>query len=188
MARIATGALKGLTLTIPQHIRATEDKVRQALFNIVGSHVEGANVLDGFAGSGALGLEALSRGADRVVFLESHPECLRAIRANVAKLSPEAMVGIWEIVQGDVLSRLPAVAQRFGVFDLVLLDPPYDGPWGKKALHVVAACGILAPAGLVCLEHARQSQISQAVGPLKRMTQHRYGDTVLSFYQLAGST
>ena len=182
MARITSGFLKGLVLTTPRHIRVTEEKVRQALFNILGSQVVGARVIDGFAGSGALGLEALSRGAEFVVFLESHPACLKAIQRNVARMASGAIPGRWEIEPGEALRSLCRL-RRAGPFDLIVLDPPYQGDWGKKSLNVVAECGILAPAGILCVEHARRNELPSHVGPLVVMKQHRYGETVLSFYQ-----
>ncbi len=185
MARIAAGALKGLQLTVPRHIRATEEKVRQALFNILGESVEGARVLDGFAGSGALGLEALSRGAAGVIFLEAHPACLSAIRENLARVPSGRVTAQMEVRRGDALRSLQALGQAGERVDLILLDPPYDGDWGKKALNAASACGILAPSGTLCLEHARQSVLPMTVGPLALRKQHRYGDTVLSFYQVA---
>jgi len=186
MPRIAAGALKGMALSVPRHIRATESKVRQAIFNILGAQVEGAKVLDGFAGSGALGLEALSRGAARVVFLESHPACLRAIRQNLDRVKPELVPGRWEVRPGNVLRSVEELAGR-GSFELILLDPPYEGPWGKKSLLVVAECGILNAAGVLCMEHARRVELPPRVGHLALVAQHRYGQTVLSFYRLAES-
>lgn len=182
--RIAAGSLKGLTLRVPRHIRATEDKVRQALFNVLGSGIVGARVIDGFAGSGSLGLEALSRGARLVVFLESHPACLRAIRANLARLDAAGVEGRWQVWPGDALRRLRQLARRGPPVDVILLDPPYGGSWGKKSLNVVAGCGILSPAGVLCVEHARPNELPLRVGPLAMVKQHRYGETVLSFYRL----
>lgn len=184
MPRIAAGALKGLTIRAPRRIRPTGDKVRQALFNILGSRVPGARVLDGFAGSGALGIEALSRGAARVVFLESHPACVAAIRQNLSRIRPGAVAGHGEVMRGDVLRSLQTLAGRRERFDLILLDPPYEGAWGRKTLNAVAECAILPPAGFLCLEHPRANQPPSQIGPLALVTQHRYGETVLSFYQV----
>jgi len=183
MARIVSGVLKGMVLAVPRHIRATEEKVRQALFNILGSSVVGARVIDGFAGSGALGLEALSRAAQLVVFLESNPTCVRAIQHTLARITPGTIPGRGEVCRGDALRSLRALADQGERFDLILLDPPYQGNWGKKTLNTVAECGMLTPHGVVCLEHARQSELPSAVGQLAVRTQHRYGDTVLSFYR-----
>lgn len=182
MVRITTGSLKGFVVTVPRHIRATEGKVRQALFNILGSRVVGAQVIDGFAGSGALGLEALSRGAGFVAFLERHPLCARTIQGNLDRITPGAVSGRWLIVRGDALQSMRSLASQSGPFDVVLLDPPYAGGMGKKALQSVAECAILARTGIVCLEHAHRRQAQPAVGSLTLTTQHRYGETVLSFY------
>lgn len=185
MIRISAGSLKGRRLVVPRHIRASEGKVRQALFAIVGEAIVGARMVDGFAGSGALGVEALSRGAATVVFLESDPASLQAIRRNLTSLPQDAVMGRWEVLRGDALKSLQRLAQEGQRFDVVVLDPPYGGLWGKKSLNVVADCGILAPTGLLCLEHARHSSVPAEVGPLALRKQHRYGETVLSFYQLA---
>ncbi|MBI3087501.1 MAG: 16S rRNA (guanine(966)-N(2))-methyltransferase RsmD [Candidatus Omnitrophica bacterium] len=198
MVRIAAGTLKGAVIRVPRHLRATGDKVRQALFNILGEQVRGARVLDGFAGSGALGIEALSRGAARVVFLESHPVCVRVLRENLARLPREigaaaisrglpvgAVNRQWEVLAGPIGRTARTLARRGETFDLILLDPPYRGEWGRKSLKVVVECAMLSPVGWVCLEHACQSQPPPAVGPLGLVKQHRYGETVLSFYGMA---
>ena len=180
--RIAAGALKGMVVKAPPRLRATEGKVRQALFNILGERVMGARVVDGFAGSGALGLEALSRGASLVLFLEADPACVQTMQATLARLAPEPGIGRWEIVPGDALRGLRAVAARHGPFDLIILDPPYEGSWGKKSLNVVADCAMLAPAGMLCMEHALRNEPPAESGSLKLRKRHRYGGTVLSFY------
>jgi len=181
MAHIAAGTLKGFRLAAPRHIRLTEGKVRQALFNILGSRVIGARVVDAFAGSGALGLEALSRGAREAVFLESDPRCCRALRQNLLRIGAGRVDGEGRLVPGDVLRTLPRL--RGGPVDLLLMDPPYQGALGTKALRVASACGILAASGSLCLEHARHADVPREVGELTLSTQHRYGQTVLSFYQ-----
>ena len=183
MARIIAGALKGMTLTVPRHIRPTEGQVRHALLNIVQPLIEGARVIDGFAGSGALGLEALSRGAGCVVFLESHPDCVQAIHDNLRRASDRAPLGQGEVCRGDAVRSLRALARRRAPFDLIVFDPPYQSDDGKKALNVVADCAMLSPTGIICLEHARHREAPPAVGPLELMKQHRYGETVLSFYR-----
>ncbi|MBI2884750.1 MAG: 16S rRNA (guanine(966)-N(2))-methyltransferase RsmD [Candidatus Omnitrophica bacterium] len=183
MIRVAAGALRGLMLTAPKHIRPTESKVRQALFNIVGEAVQGAVVVEVCAGSGALGIEALSRGAKLAVFLEAHPVCVRALERNLAQIPSGRIEGTWEVLPGDAFRTLPLLGRRGVQADLVLLDPPYDEETGKKALNAVAACGILTPTSLLCLEHPRWGALPPTVGSLARVKQHRYGETVLSFYQ-----
>jgi len=183
MAKITGGQFKGLTLIVPKTIRATEAKVRQAVFNILGSFVEGARVLDGFAGSGALGLEALSWGAEFAAFIESDPEAVVAIRDNLARLERQLPRSAWRLIHGEVAWGMKQLATSESLFDIILLDPPYHSLEGKKALNSVVECAILAPSGVVLLEHDRRTEPPASVGPLRRGKRHRYGDTVLSLYQ-----
>jgi 16S rRNA (guanine966-N2)-methyltransferase len=183
MIRITGGTFRGLSLVTPRTIRATEAKVRQAIFNILGSAIGGARVLDGFAGSGALGCEALSRGAEFVAFVESDPEAVAAIRDNLERLAGEVSRSAWRVVNLDLGRGLRHLKQLEAPFDVVLLDPPYRTDAGKKALNAVVECAILAPAGVVVVEHDGRTEMPASVGPLQRGPRHRYGDTVLSLYQ-----
>ena len=184
MIRITGGAWKGRVLAAPKAVRATEAKVRQAFFNIMGQAMEGSRVLDGFAGSGSVGLEALSRGAAFVAFIESETEAALSIRDNVEKLDPDLGRETWRIIHLDFERGLRQLAGVEPPFDLIWLDPPYRSEEGKNALNAVAGCAILAPAGIVAVEHHRRADIPAAVGSLQQWKQHRYGDTVLSFYRV----
>jgi len=183
MAKITAGQFKGVALLVPKDIRATEAKVRQALFNILGAYIEGARVLDGFAGSGALGLEALSRGAAFVAFVEPEGEAVVAIRDNLARVERELERSAWRVIQADIWRGLKALAGAEPPFDLVLMDPPYRRDEGKKALKAIVEYGILAPTGIVVVEHEQRANLPSVIGPLQQTRKHRYGDTVLSFYQ-----
>jgi len=182
MLRIAAGRFKGMRLAAPPAIRATGAKVRQALFNILAEAVEGSRVLDAFAGSGALGLEAFSRGAAFVAFIESDTEAVMAIRENLARLASELPREAWRVIHMDIDRGLRQAARAEPPFDLILFDPPYRADDGKKALNTVVECAMLAPAGIVAVEHDRRTILPASVGPLREWKQHRYGDTVLSFY------
>jgi 16S rRNA (guanine966-N2)-methyltransferase len=182
-SRITGGQFKGLSLVMPRQIRATEAKVRQALYNILGSSIEGARVLDGYAGSGALGFEALSRGAAFVAFIESDTEAVMSIRDNLARLGSELPRSAWRLLHLEVERGLRQLAEAERLFDIVLFDPPYRTEEGKKALNAVVECAILAPAGLVAMEHHQRTVLPRSVGPLQQYKRHRYGDTVLSFYR-----
>ena len=181
--RITGGLFKGFPLVMPRQIRATAAKVRQALYNILGSSIEEARVLDGFAGSGALGLEALSRGAAFVAFIESDTDAVMSIRDNLARVESQLPRSAWRLVHLDVERGLRQLATAEPPFDVILLDPPYRTEEGKKALNTVVECAILAPAGLVAIEHDQRTLLPSSIGPLQQRTRHRYGDTVLSFYQ-----
>lgn len=183
MPRIAGGQFKGIPLAVPGGIRATEGKVRQAIFNILGPAVVGARVLDGFAGSGALGLEALSREAAFVAFIESDPEAVVAIRDNLARLDNDLARGAWRVVHAPIERGLRALAESEAPFDIALFDPPYRTDEGKKALNALVRYAMLAPAGIVGIEHDQRTALPSTIGPLQQRKTHRYGDTVLSFYQ-----
>ena len=183
MASITGGRFKGLPLVIPRHVRATEAKVRQAVFNILGSFIEGARVLDAYAGSGAYGFEALSRGASFVAFLESDTEAVLAIRDNLGRLSRELPRDAWRLVHLDAERGLRQLAKVEPPFDVVVFDPPYHTDEGKKALNTVVEYAMLAPAGVVVIEHHRRTEWPATIGSLQRGKRHRYGDTVLSLYQ-----
>jgi len=170
-------------LRAPKDIRVTSAKVRQALYNILAPVIEGSRVLDGFAGSGALGVEALSRGAAFAAFVDSSPEAVISIRDTLARLGAEVPRSAWRVLHLEVDRGLRALAASEPPFDLVILDPPYGAAEGKKALNSVVDYAILAPAGIVVVEHHQRTALPEAIGPLHQFKRHRYGDTVLSFYR-----
>lgn len=174
--RITGGEARGTPLSEPRgvRLRPTTALVREALFNIIGPKVVGARVLDLFAGTGALGLEALSRGAAHAVFVERERAACEAILRNLgaAGMSDRATV---------LRGRLPeALRWVEPPFDLVFLDPPYGTPEGDETL--VELHRVLAPGGLVVYEHAaRYNPPGRPVG-LALVDERTYGDTTLSFY------
>ena len=181
--RIIGGSLRGRTLRAPRGraTRPTADRVREALFSILGD-VEGLDVLDLFAGSGALGLEALSRGAARATVVEASRPALAALKVHVAALAGE---GTAEIVPGDAqvaLRRLAAGERRFG---LAFLDPPYAAAGRGSVLAELVGQGLLLPGAWVVLEHATRDEAPMPPPPLERRFDRTYGDTTLTFYRLA---
>ena len=167
---------------MPKPIRATQAKVRQALFNILGDSIVEARVLDGFAGSGAIGLEALSREAAFVAFVESDTDAVLSIRDHLSRLDLELPRSAWRVVHLDIERGLRQLAKEEAPFDLIFFDPPYRSDEGKKALNVVVDCAMLRPLGFVVIEHERRVLPPTSVGSLQQWKRHRYGDTVLSFY------
>jgi len=174
--RIVGGTLGGRVLRAPggSDTRPTSEKVREAIFNILGP-VDG-RVLDLFAGSGGLGIEALSRGAERATFVDSRKSALAAIRANLRDLGIEDRA---DVIAGDavaVAARPTEVPWR-----LVFADPPYRSDLAARAvLAIPAAC--LAPDAVIVIEHDRRNVPPEALGSLLRTDQRRYGDTLVSFY------
>ena len=161
--------------------RPTSDKLRETLFNVLGTRVAGSRFADLYAGSGAVGLEALSRGAAFCCFAEKSREAVAAIRANVAALKVPASE--WGL-EGRGVSRVLGEASGFGQpWNLVFLDPPYEAAEEYSAtLAALGGGGLLAEGALVVAEHARKASLPASVGVLERTRVLEQGDAALSFY------
>jgi len=178
--RIIAGAFKGRRLApVKGRIRPTAAKVREAVFSILGPAVLGARVLDLFAGTGALGIEALSRGAAEAVFVEDHPESLRVLRRNLEALGLADRTTVWPLPVTTALKKLAGQGERFG---LAFLDPPYGGGDAAAALSALASLHLLPPGARVVVEHSRRESLPEACGALTRLEVRRYGDTQVAFY------
>jgi 16S rRNA (guanine966-N2)-methyltransferase len=183
--RLTGGLDRGRRLIAPRggRTRPTAAKVREAIFNILGPPPDG-QVLDLYAGTGALGLEALSRGAASVVFVEREHAPLAALRRNIKELGFEDRA---TILGADVCTGLRRlVASREARFSWVFLDPPYV----KEAAGVLAelsGSGLLTPCAVVVLEHDRRHRPPESVGNLFLTDRREYGDTELSFFRASGS-
>ena len=176
--RIIAGAFKGRKLEAPTWagVRPTSDKLRETLFNIVASRVPGAAVLDVFAGSGALGLEALSRGASRAVFIEHDRRAAALIATNIARCGVEERCAIIR----DAAERALQNSIDGDPFGLVMLDPPYA--FGALADAVHAAAKHLAPEGLLILEHASR-RTPPPIESVTAVRAVRSGDSSLTFFE-----
>jgi 16S rRNA (guanine966-N2)-methyltransferase len=181
--RIVAGAWKGRRLRVPagNRVRPTPDRVREALFSIVAGEIEGARVLDAYAGTGALGLEALSRGAANVVFVEADREVAGLLRQNVASLAGGGRARV-------VLGRVETLLRRGQLavpFDVVFADPPYRSGGGPGFLAGLVEGRVLAPGALVVVERDERSPAAEAPagGGLVRIRTARYGRTCLDFYR-----
>jgi 16S rRNA (guanine966-N2)-methyltransferase len=177
--RVIAGKFKGRRLAAPtwSGLRPTSDKLKGTLFEILGAAIPGARVLDGCAGSGALGIEALSRGAAEVVFVERDARAIALLSENLERCG---VAGGYAMMRGElagVLSQLPATLR----FDVILLDPPYDDP--AASAMVGEAAQRLAPDGLVVLEHARRVPPPLRSRDLVLSRQVRSGDSGLAFYR-----
>lgn len=159
--------------------RPTGDRVREALFSILGDMIEGARVLDLFAGTGALGLEAVSRGAERAVLVEKDPAAAAVIRENIAALGARPAA---ELIADDWIAALESLAGRGDPFDLVLADPPYLDRAGENILAGIGRSGILTQDGLAVLEHPVEAEGSVPIEGWRLLVRKKYGRTILSFY------
>lgn len=179
--RIVAGRLRGRRLSVPaaSELRPTSDRVREALFNILGQDLTGFDVLDLFAGTGALGFEALSRGARRVVFVESHPKTAAALRRTAEELGVdrEARVIVGRVE--DVLDR----ARLGGPYHVVVADPPYDATGESKLVAGVDAGGLLGLHGTLVVERESRATPDPGTVGLRLVRTAQYGRTALDFFK-----
>jgi 16S rRNA (guanine(966)-N(2))-methyltransferase RsmD len=176
--RITTGQYKGRQLKVPKGIRPTQNKVRKAFFDILGD-IQGLSFLELFAGSGAMGFEAVSRGVSELTLVEYNRDCLMAIKKNIASLKPKAC----SLYPLEAEKAVQALFKEKRNFNIIFLDPPYYKDLAKKALQTLSAYDILAPNGFVIIQHFKKDNLPDALGDLALFKQKAYGDTVLSFYR-----
>ena len=179
---ILAGAFKGRAVKRPRGVRMTSEKVKGAVFDILADAVRGAAFLDLCAGSGSVGLEALSRGAASVTWVERDPVCCRALRDNVALIcGTSAETGTTQVLGHDAPTAVRQLAGRGTAFDLIFFDPPYDDiSLLKKTLQGVGAHAILRASGWLIVEHERRVDLLQLIGNIHIVRQYHYGGTVLS--------
>ena len=174
--RVITGKYKGRSLVAPKtDTRPTLDRMKETLFNIVNVSLQGANVLDLFAGSGQIAIECLSRGASRAILCDNSRDAVAAIKANFDKIgvTPELMFCDWR----DCLKRLPCQ------MDFVFIDPPYKMGLYIEVLQQLDKLNVLKPNGFVVCEHAAEDDLPTAVGNLICFDCRKMGTVKFSFYQ-----
>ena len=177
--RIIAGEFKGRRIDAPKgsDTRPTLDRVKESLFGIIQFELYGRTVLDLFAGSGSLGIEAMSRGARLVVFNDASSECARLIRQNLEKLHASSA---FEVFARDGLDLLTMLERRQAQFDIVFLDPPYDCD-ATEVLSEISSEGILSEDGLVVYEHKEDRKSAEIPG-LVLKDERKYGIAVFAFY------
>ncbi|HSR36262.1 MAG TPA: 16S rRNA (guanine(966)-N(2))-methyltransferase RsmD [Desulfurivibrionaceae bacterium] len=186
--RIIGGSARGRRLITPgrqfgQAVRPTSDRAREALFNILRDEVVDRPVLELFAGTGALGLEALSRGATSVLFVEGNRSVADLLQRNIdlCGFRDRARVLVRDLAKGLTFLRETAPENGFG---LILLDPPYASGLAEKVLTELASLAILKSDGLVVAEIGRKETLPEQVGPLRCLDRRRYGEAVFWFYHV----
>lgn len=180
--RIGAGEYRGHRLTGPRGagIRPLRDRVRLALFDTVRELVPGAQFLDLFAGTGAVGLEALSRGAARAVFVDGSARAARLIRDNIHRLGCASRS---EVVEGDIFTALRSLVRRGQMFDLVFIGAPYGSGLAPRTVEALAELHPLTPGSVVVAETFHKEPIADRYGPLVLELRRTYGETVLSLYR-----
>jgi 16S rRNA (guanine(966)-N(2))-methyltransferase RsmD len=178
---VTGGRLRGRRIESPRSggTRPTSERARQALFDWLGDCVEGARVLDLFAGTGALGIEALSRGAESCVFVERDRRVARQLRGTLSELDLDPCTRLEARDVGEALTRL---AKEDSVFDLVLADPPYSGDDRERLAKRAELVDILAPEGVLVVERTKRD-VPVRVGELTCLESREYGETAFDWYE-----
>jgi len=174
------GSLKGLSL------RPTLDHVRESFFNQVSPVIEGAWFLDLFAGAGAVGIEALSRGAEKVVFVEPHPGAERLIRQNLLKCrfaEKGHNKNSWDLIQSSAIDAIRVLEKKGQRFDLIYVDPPFEDNLYDDTLLELSASKLLQETSQVIVEHFRKTGLEKNYGKLSWIKSRRLGDSCLSFFE-----
>ncbi len=180
--RVISGEAKGRRLKTPADgfIRPTADRAKETLFDIIGAEVPGAMVLDLFAGTGNLGIEALSRGARAVFFVDSDRRAVAVIRKNLDLVNGSARSTVWQADAFSSLARLQRMRRRF---NLVFCDPPYDQRLAERSLEALVRRKLVAEHGMVIMEHHRKEVLPPRVADLMMTDQRRFGDSLLTFFR-----
>ena len=173
--RVITGSARGKRLKTPDtyDIRPTTDNVKESVFNIIQFDIEGRRVLDLFAGTGQLGIECLSRGAESVTFVDEDRGAVKIVRENLKTCGMSAPV-----FQENALSFL----QHCGKFDLIFVDPPYDAGLYEPVLKTINSVDILSEGGIIVCESRRETQLPEPEAPYRRGREYRYGKVKISLY------
>lgn len=179
--RVISGSARGHKLkTIKGNTtRPTSDRVKESLFNIIAEYINGADVLDLYAGTGNLGIEALSRGANSAVFVDKSSECISIIQEN---LKHTKLIDKANLISGDANNTLNKLSQKNMAFDIIFLDPPYSKNFIKEILEIIEKNDIIKNDGIIIAEHDINDSVEEEIGKLKLVRSKKYGDTVLSFY------
>ena len=180
--RVISGTLKGRRLIAPdgRTTRPTADRIKESVFNILAGSLVDRRVLDLYAGTGALGIEALSRGAASAVFIDQAKTALAALRKNIETFKLEDRT---RIIRWNILNDLECLTSTNRKFDLVFMDPPYEVNAVAPTLTGLVSCGVLAPGARVVIEHSLREAITTPIDWLRLADQRRFGKTLVSFME-----
>lgn len=180
--RVIAGSLKGRSLKAVSGLstRPTTDKVKESIFNIIGPFFNGGTALDLFAGSGGLGIEAISRGFDSCIFVDRGFKAIQAIKANVLQFKIQDRA---EIYRNDAARALQALAKKEIAFEGIFLDPPYKEQKLEALLLTIDKHNLLSADGFIVAEHAKEVSLSHTIGNLKQVRNETYGITGVSIFK-----
>lgn len=180
--RVISGSRKGMPLkAVPgDSTRPTTDKVKESIFNIIGPYFEEGIALDLYGGSGGLGIEALSRGIEKVIFVDFDKKAVQVIKENLQKTK---FIECAEVYRNDAKRALKALAKREILFDYIFLDPPYEKQAIESEIFYIDENNLLCHSGTIVAEHASSIQLKKEIGHLKQIRCEVYGETTISIYR-----
>jgi len=184
--RVISGKAKGRRLVAPKGgaIRPTADRIKESLFNILPRDFSGMKILELFAGTGNVSIEALSRGAESALLVDASERSARIIRENLRRLELTDRAQMWVM---PVRRALNAVGRQGQKFDVIFLDPPYDQKLVGRSLELITSVDPVYPTGVVVAEHSVRETLKSSYRFLSLNDQRRYGDTLLSFFRHAAA-
>ena len=179
MMRIITGEYRGRKLEAPRgmDVRPTSDMIKEAMFNVLMNHVSGAVCVDLFAGTGNLGLEAISRGAEKCYFCDNSRESIKFIKMNIEKCGAEERS---QVIFGDYMKCLQRMREQA---DLIFLDPPYASGVYEKCIGTIMSLDLLADDGIIIAEHDKYLELPEIIGQVRVEKEKKYGKKILTFYR-----
>jgi 16S rRNA (guanine(966)-N(2))-methyltransferase RsmD len=185
--RVISGKAKGRRLITPKGggVRPTADRIKESLFDILPRDFSGMKILELFAGTGNVSIEALSRGAESVVLVDASERSARIIRENLRRVGFTDRAQVWAMPARRALN---AVARQGQKYDLIFLDPPYEQKLVGRSLELIASINPLEPSAVVVAEHSVRETVKSRYGLLSLNDQRRYGDTLLSFFRAASAS
>ncbi|MCG9129322.1 16S rRNA (guanine(966)-N(2))-methyltransferase RsmD [Candidatus Poribacteria bacterium] len=184
--RIIAGKYKGRRLASPKgvSVRPTSDRVKESVFSIIQKDIINANFLDLCAGTGNIGIEAISRGAKQVTFLECNPVSLKLIRQNLDNCGIEISESQVQVIAYDIYKGIKTLHKQLETFELIYFDPPYDADMYIKCLTQLSETRLLNVTGRILVEHHKKTLLPPEIGSLAIEKQRQYGDTCVSFFRL----
>ena len=181
--RVISGKVRGLKLNAPKNddVRPTTDRVKESLFNMINSYMMDSDILDLFAGTGSLGIECLSRGANKCVFVDKSKESINIVKSNIKKARVENESIVLNL---DFKSAISSLALKKEKFDVIFMDPPYYKNMFSDALSAVDNNNLLKEDGIIVVEHDTVDKFPDNMGRLYKSREKKYGNTTITFYKL----
>ena len=181
--RVISGKARGLKLNTPksEDVRPTTDRVKESLFNIINPYIMDGDILDLFAGTGSLGIECLSRGANKCVFVDLNRSSIDIVKSNIKKARVEENS---EVMNVDFKSAIERVKNNSYKFDVIFMDPPYYKDMFINALEKIDNADLLDEDGIIVIEHDSKDDFPENIGRLEKSKSKKYGNTTLTFYKL----